>query len=284
MNMCTITPRIPEIDWHRDFARHWNGNNAAATHAFNALSFLFPQGERMFIAVAREVSKELNLENNQELAKAIQAFTTQEAIHTAQHEQYNAILNQQGFENVVHDYIEWIQSLAYRYTTPLTRLAIVCAYEHYTAVLGHFLLHHPQAVAKAPPSLALVWGWHAAEETEHKAVCFDLYRAAGGGWLRRASLFLLVSFEFSIIFSRLYASMLYRDGCFHWRRLFTTFRQMGSFFFGGNGVMWTLLPHASHYLGPRFHPWKQDDRRLLTEWLQRNRTKLREIPTAERTG
>lgn len=282
--MHTITPRIPEIDWRQDFARHWNGGNPVASHAFNTLSFLFPQGERLFIAVAREVSEPLDLKNNPELEKAVQAFTTQEAIHTAQHEQYNAILQRQGFENVVHDHIERLQSRAYRYSTPLTRLAVVCAYEHFTAILGHFLLHHPQVVADAPPALALVWGWHAAEETEHKSVCFDLYHAAGGGWLRRASIFLMVSLEFAIVFSRLYASLLYRDGCFHWRRLFTTVRQMGRFFFGGDGVMWSLLRHGVRYLGPRFHPWQQDDQQVLAEWLRGNRKNLREITASERTG
>lgn len=52
--MTTLTARVPIVDWSQGFDRHWNGGNAAATHAFNTLSFLFPQGERFFIEVARK--------------------------------------------------------------------------------------------------------------------------------------------------------------------------------------------------------------------------------------
>jgi len=58
--------------------------------------------------------------------------------------------------------------------------------------------------------MQLVWGWHAAEETEHKAVCFDLYRALGGGWLRRVLVLMLVTMNFSRLFWRLYLDMLRR--------------------------------------------------------------------------
>ena len=37
------------------------------------------------------------------------------------------------------------------------------------------------------PDRAPLWLWHALEEAEHKAVAFDVYRAAGGGYVRRAS-------------------------------------------------------------------------------------------------
>jgi predicted metal-dependent hydrolase len=37
----------------------------------------------------------------------------------------------------------------------------------------------------AEPDMHTLWSWHAAEETEHKSVAIDVYRAAGGGNLRR---------------------------------------------------------------------------------------------------
>jgi len=272
-----ITGRVPQIDWSRGFERHWNGGNPAVTHVFNALSFLFPQGEKFFIDVARDVFRGITLGGNPELERAIKGFIAQESIHGNQHDQYNAVLEKQGFENVVHALIDRLNVLSRRYFSPLTNLAIVCGYEHYTAILGNFILSNPQILEPAPDDMALIWGWHSAEETEHKAVCFDLYKAAGGGWLRRVSVFLLVTLDFTFLFGRLYFSLLYRDHCLRPSRLFGTIRQSLKFFFGGSGVGWHLLWHGSRYLSPLFHPWQQDNRQKLEQWLAANNTRLREI-------
>ena len=65
--MTTITARIPQVDWSKGFERHWNGGDPAVTHAFNALSFLFPQAEKFFIEVAREVARRIATDGNPEL-------------------------------------------------------------------------------------------------------------------------------------------------------------------------------------------------------------------------
>ena len=273
----TITARIPQIDWNKGFDRNWCGGNAGATHAFNALSFLFPQGEGMFIEVARQVAATLDLGNDPELEKAVKAFVAQESIHSHQHVRYNEVLEAQGFENVTYNYIRRLQELSRRNTAPLTRLAVVVAYEHYTAILGNYILSNPQVLKPAQPDMALVWGWHSAEETEHKAVCFDLYRAAGGGWLRRAVVFLVVTLNFLFMFNRLYLSMLWRDGCLGPGRILTTIGQTLGFFFGRRGVEWYLMRDAFRYLLPGFHPWNQENRAKLHAWLAANRSRLREI-------
>lgn len=273
--MATITPRIPQIDWSKGFKRHWCGENAAATHAFNAMSFLFPQAERYFIDTAREVARATNVADNPELELAVRNFIAQESIHTQQHNQYNAVLQSQGFENVVHDFVERLQARSHKMNSPLTKLAVVCAYEHYTAILGNFILRNPDALASASPDMALVWGWHSAEETEHKAVCFDLYQAAGDGWLRRVTAFFLVTINFNLMFCRLYFSLLHRDNCLIPSRFFGTARQSVQFFFARSGIAWHLLGHGFRYLAPRFHPWDQDNRAELQSWLSANQGRLR---------
>lgn len=274
--MTTISARIPQVDWSQGFDRHWNGGNPAVTHAFNALSFLFPQAERYFIEVAREVASDLDV-LNPELNRAVKGFISQESIHSHQHNQYNAILEAQGFENVVHRFIYRLQERSRRDFSPLTRLAIVCGYEHYTAILGGFILTNPQVLRSAETDMALIWGWHSAEETEHKAVCFDLYRAAGGGWIRRGLAFLLVTVNFNLMFCRLYFSLLYRDGCMKPSRLLKTLEQSLSFFFGVSGIAWHLLGHGVRYLSPRFHPWTQDNRSKLQSWLSANQFRLYKV-------
>ena len=275
--MAQITARVPRIDWSHGFDRFWLEGNPAVSHVFDALSFMFPQGEKFFIDVAREVAAGMGGGADPALAAAVREFVAQESIHSHQHNQYNAILEKLGYENVVREFIDRLNERAQRDFSPLTRLAVVCAYEHYTAVLGNFILGNPQVLQAAPPAMALIWGWHAAEETEHKAVCFDLYRAAGGGWFTRAWVFVLVSVNFNLIFSRLYLSMLHRDGCLKPARLAATLGRSLRFFFGRRGVGWHLLGHGYRYLSPGFHPWKQDNRDRMQAWLAANQAQLREV-------
>ena len=61
------------------------------------------------------------------------------------------------------------------------QLAITAALEHYTASLAELLLESPDARALLDiPEVRSLFLWHALEESEHKAVAFDVYRHAGG--------------------------------------------------------------------------------------------------------
>jgi predicted metal-dependent hydrolase len=275
--MTTIAARLPKINWNQDFKRHWNGGNPAATHAFNALSFLFPQAERFFVEVVREVAAGIDLEANPELREEVNGFIAQELTHARQHTHYNAVLRRQGYDNVAEALVASLQEHANRNFTTLTKLAAVCAYEHYTAILGNYVLCNPEVLRSAQPDMALIWGWHGAEETEHKSVCFDLYQAAGGRWLRRITIYLLVTANFNRMFWRLYCSQLHRDGCFKPSRFPGTLGQALRFFFGWRGVGWHLLGYGVQYLSWRFHPWRQDNREELLEWLSANHARLRHL-------
>ncbi len=273
----TIAARVPKIDWSQGFNRHWNGGNPTVTHAFNALSFLFPQAERFFIEVVREVTASVDLESNPALGEGIEGFIAQESIHSHQHAHYNAVLRRQGYENVAEALVARLQEHSRLHFSPLTKLAVVCAYEHYTAILGNYILCNPQVLQQAQPDMALIWGWHGAEETEHKSVCFDLYRAAGGGWLRRIVFFSLVTANFTRMFGRLYFSLLHRDECFKPPRFLGTVGQALRFFFSQRGVGWHIIGNGLRYLGPQFHPWQQDNRGKLHAWLSANHTRLRQV-------
>lgn len=262
--------RVPDIDWNEGFERHWFDGNPVVTHAFNALSLFFPQAERFFIETAREMTRDTALKFEPALTQAVQHFVTQEATHTVQHKKYNAILAQQGFLNVAHDAADKRQGLYKKHFSPLTKLAIVCGYEHFTAILGHFALSNPDLLKTAAPKMALIWGWHAAEETEHKAVCFDLYNAASGGWLRRGLAFVLASVDFFSLFGLNYFHLLRRDGCLGVRQLPKSILQFSRFFFGRRGVAWPLIGYGVRYLSPWFHPWHLNNQDKLQTWLTSN--------------
>ena len=272
-----LAARVPLIDWRNGFERHWNGGNPARTHIFNAMSLLFPDGERFFVEVAKEIASQPDFKADAELTASLRGFIAQESAHGHQHSLYNAVLEKQGYRNVSAELMEYLTQRSRRLFSPLSRLAIVCAYEHYTAVLGNFILSTPQALAGAPANLVLIWGWHAAEETEHKAVCFDLYRTVGGGWLRRVLLFLMVSFNFSRLFGQVYLHMLKRDGCLKLTNILSTAGHTLRFVLGRYGIAWHLLWHGLAYLSPGFHPWNVDNRGKLRDWLAANDARLRPV-------
>jgi predicted metal-dependent hydrolase len=263
-----ITPRVPRIDWSGGFARHWNGGDPVRTHFFNALSFLFPRGERFFVEQAREQGGE---------DPAVRDFVAQEAIHAHQHAQYNAVLEAQGYENVSDALADRLEKRSYRIFSPLTRLAIVCAYEHYTAALGDYILRDDGPLERADPQMRLVWGWHAAEETEHKAVSYDLYRQAGGAWLRRMLVLAMVSVNFGRLFWRLYLYLLWRDGCFSPKKLAPTLFGIARMVVAPRGTAWVVAGAVLRYLNPWFHPWQHDNRATMQAWLDANAAQLRPV-------
>jgi len=275
--MSKIISKTPLIDWEKEFPKHWNAGNSATTHIFNAMSLMFPQGERFFIKAAKEISKQKDLILSAALKKDLKGFLLQETAHAKHHQQYNDILEKQGYINVAYNLIERLEKLSYKYLSSIQRLALVCAYEHYTAILGHFLLKNPEVLNSAPHSMSLMWGWHAAEETEHKAVCFDLYQAAGGSTVSRILSFFVVSLEFLLIFTRLYFSLLWKDGSFRLTKLPKTLWQATCFFWGKKGVAWYLLFYGFQYLKPNFHPWELNNKTLLSAWVLRNDKWLRNI-------
>ena len=276
-HMSTIQPRIPEIDWSKGFDPYWCNGNRIITHWFNAVSFMLPVGEQYFHETAREVAKDINLSNGPRLAQEVRDFTVQESSHAAQHRLYNEGLAMQGFENIVEPSIIWMIKMGRRFLSPLTNLAAVCAYEHYTAILAEHMLNSQSKWMKKAPDMALFWGWHAAEETEHKAVCFDLYVAAGGGWLRRASMFIAVSFTFYFVFfMRAYLYLLRKDRELRPKKRGNTV-SLKHASFALRGPVGFAFAAVMDYLRPGFHPWQRDNRALMEAWLHENKARLRPI-------
>jgi uncharacterized protein len=276
-NTPSITPRVPDIDWSKGFDRHWCGDSPAMTHWYNAMSLLFPLAERFFRDTALEVAAGMDLSNHPQLQQDLRDFAAQESVHATQHQHYNDVLKLQGFESVADGSIIWWRAFGERWLSPLTRLAIVCTYEHYTAVLAENLLSSRKEWMRKSPDMALVWGWHAAEETEHKSVCFDLYRLAGGGWLRRVSAFVIASIGLNLLFfGRQYLHLMRKDGHLRLKKLTQTAASKPArrAFLGPVGFD---IGAALSYMRPSFHPWRRDNRAQMRAWLAANEARLRVI-------
>ena len=68
----------------------------------------------------------------------------------------------------------------------IDRMAIIAAIEHFTCVLGNWILDQRGLdEAGADATMLDLLRWHGAEEVEHRHVAFDLYQQASGNYARR---------------------------------------------------------------------------------------------------
>jgi predicted metal-dependent hydrolase len=276
--MSTLTVRKLEIDLSKGFGRHWLGGDAYRTQLFNALSMSFPIGEQMFIDSVRTAPPECL--TDAALRAEVRGFIGQEASHRFVHAQYNAELVRQGLEYVIEPSV----LRRVRFASKLdvrSQLAVTCAYEHYTAMLADWVLRHPECMGDAEPALRTLWLWHAAEESEHKSVAFDVYVAAGGKYWRRVLWYVHISFMFAMDTLVQTTHNLHRDG--HLWRL-RTWASAAKTWFGRRGLFWHLLLPALQYMAPGFHPWRHDNRHLVDVWLNSNDSAYRAISTTVPNG
>ncbi len=276
--MSELPVRRLAIDLSRGFARHWNGGDAFRTAFCNALSMSFPVGEQFFIDAVREGAKQLdNRPEHQALRETVRGFIGQEATHRHLHGLYNAHLHKQGLIN------HWGPRAARRLETGRRRmfstsdkgylheLAITAAYEHFTAIFGDLTLESADQpgdwFAQADEPLQTLWRWHAAEESEHKSVAFDLYVALGGNHAWRMRWFNYVLLQFTLDTLRQTLNNLWHD-----RTLYkpSTWLSGMRFLFGRHGLVRRAAAPLRAYRRPDFHPAQVGDPALAANWLRQN--------------
>lgn len=155
--------------------RWWFGESVFLTHLINGLNFVFPEGERFFIRSVRAFDEQIKDEG---LRQRVRLFFGQESQHQVEHLHAFEILEQQGFE--IQSFLTWYKDLAYKQLeariSPLMRLSITAALEHFTAIFGDFVLRS-DFLKDAHPIMRDLLFWHAAEEIEHKSVTFDVLQS-----------------------------------------------------------------------------------------------------------
>jgi predicted metal-dependent hydrolase len=255
------------VDLAKGFPKLWNGGDAFRTHYLNALSMSFPVGEQVFIDSVKAGVALLPPEQQAAWADEIKGFVGQEATHRFLHGQYNAELERQG---LVNRWQHWAARRIKRGENmhPINHVAVTAGYEHFTAVMATGVLTHPNWLEGATPELALLWRWHAVEESEHKAVAFDLYRAMGGSERRRILWFVYLSTLF-LIESTLQTFINLGHAGQWWKP--RTWWQATRFLFGPRGLWAACLFPLLRYLRPGFHPNQLDDAAEMAQWLQANR-------------
>ncbi|TDP44795.1 metal-dependent hydrolase [Zavarzinia compransoris] len=259
-SLTTITPRniMFKVDGPRGL---WCGGDPARTAFFDGMSLMFPEGERFFMDAVRDNAGAVS---DPQLQAEIKGFTTQEAIHSREHLRYNRMVTERAGPAVtrLEDGVKKRIAFVNRIFGPKRRLAMTVALEHFTAILASSLLKRTDLLADADPEMARLWRWHAIEESEHKAVAFDVYRTVAPGilgYLLRAQVMLTVTLTFSFFLFVHVATILKADGhsnLRNWLRLL-------GLFWGPKGVITrTALPWLD-FFRPGFHPWDHDNREDL---------------------
>ena len=153
----------------------WTSSKGYFEDVLNVISYFFPIGEQYFIESVQHYEDRIT---DPVLKTQVKDFIYQEAMHSKQHARSNVVLDQMHTHGDRIARISEIILYKSRWFTPKsTQLAITCAIEHFTALLSNYLLSRLELfLSISNSSFGTLWAWHAVEETEHKAVCFDLYQ------------------------------------------------------------------------------------------------------------
>ncbi len=247
-----------------DKINDWHGDSVHVAHFLNSLSMLFPVGERFFMDSVRNYRDQIT---DPELKKAVTAFIGQEAMHGREHQEYNEALfavapSAAQMERFVAGLLKAVQ----KYTPKSAQLSATIALEHYTAIMADGLLKDPRILENADPQFRNIWNWHALEETEHKAVAFDVYKTVMSSrnplrYMERTMGLVIATLILWPVVGVTYVRILREQGRLGdgkgWRQLFR-------FTFGEIGFFRKLMLPWLDYFKPGFHPWDHDNRHFLT--------------------
>src|SRR5271169_1370080 len=196
-----LQPRDVAFDW-TNLPIHYLPGEPFVTHFCNVMHMLLPAGEEFIVHIFKQA---LPFIRDDELRLDVQGFIAQEAMHSQAHASAADRLRAQGmsiepyteqvrwlFHTLLADRPQWSRRRQHAWL--LDRVALVAAIEHYTAILGEWILDTPEldALGGDPVMLDLL-RWHGAEEVEHKAVAFDVMQHLGAGYWRRVRTQLMVT-------------------------------------------------------------------------------------------
>ncbi len=260
-----VPMRTPDFEsWLDDVPRHFAaGGDIVMSHILAVLSGVFPDGEDYFV---RSVSAVRHLITDPDLLRDVDGFIGQEQMHGREHRELNDRLAELGYPTkAIGAYVRWLFRTRERMAIVRLHLGFTAALEHYTATLAETLLTDEDARNEigheGVRSLLL---WHALEESEHKAVAFDVFRSVGGTERMRMWTMWLTHLTFVLETSIWTAISLSRDPVARqhpMRVLQSAWRLRRSPFTKPRAVRQLL-----EYTHRGFHPNDRDTSELIATW------------------
>jgi predicted metal-dependent hydrolase len=244
--------------------RYWMGGSVVGTAIANSLNMVFPDGERFFIRSVKHYADEID---DPALRERVKRFYGQEGQHAREHERMFEIMREHGYD--VDAFLVEYRKLAYEVLapkfSPKLRLSITVALEHFTASFAEHVFRKRVLDELAPPVMAELLKWHAAEEIEHKDVAFDVLARVDDSYALRISGLFLATIALSGFWLYGIAVLLRQEPELDWRALAREYIGIRRDHLGPSSSM----PLAFlQYLAPDFHPSQVDNDALAFEYLE----------------
>jgi len=258
-----IVPRKgPDFGLDGDIPKYWLDGDPFKSRFFDAMSLLFPEGEKFFIACVRDYRDQIT---DPQLKAQVKDFMYQEGQHGMVHTQFNDRLKAQGVDvDAILERQKQIMFGFFRKRFPASfTLGQTAAAEHMTALMAHGFFRGG-LMDKADPRIRAMYAWHAVEEIEHKAVAYDvMQKVAKVGYFMRILSFMQTTFSFPFHVFLIMSHIFKVDGIGNSPGMWLK----GLWWlYGWGGLYPRLMPHYLVYFLPGFHPWKFGDMKVHEIW------------------
>ena len=264
LNNSDIQPRKMDFSFDPAMPRYWFDDDQFKTILLTALSCTFPEGERFFVRSVRHYQKQIQ---DPLLREQVKGFIGQEAHHGNEHDAFNHFMESKGVPTgKVDEFVNSGMRFMAKHLSPQRQLAKTCALEHFTAMLAELMLEHPDFFKGMDERMLPLWLWHAVEESEHKAVAFDVYQDQVDSYWVRTSEMALTTVEF-ISFTIIHYYQLRKDmdDPTDWRSV----RGGINWLLGKPGWLRKLGKSYLAYYKRDFHPGKRDSTFLRKQGLKK---------------
>jgi predicted metal-dependent hydrolase len=253
-------------DWVADLPKYFAADgDIVMSHVLAVLSSTFPEGENFFV---RSVAAARGDVADPQLAADVEGFIGQEEMHGREHRVLNERLAEHGYPTRgISTYVKGLYWVRERIQTKKVNLAFTAALEHYTATLAELLLMDDEArIAVGRSTARDILTWHALEESEHKAVAFDVFKTVGGSERMRIVVMYLTDLLFIVETSIMAAASIAmdRDALRHPFKLLRSFARLPKSPFMSMRAARIL----AEYHRPGFHPNDRDTKQLIADWRE----------------
>jgi hypothetical protein len=257
------TRRMDFEESMRGLPKHFaRDGDLIGSHVTMALSSVFPDGEDYFVRSVRNYRDKVT---DPALKRQVAGFIGQESVHGREHRVFNNRLAELGYPAKEYEAMTRVGLKIREKLLPAkSNLAATAALEHFTATLAELVLTSEEIRdLMGEEAVRDLFVWHALEESEHKAVAFDVYKAVGGGerlrvWTMNFFRFgFVVGIGLAVVLSLLRDRATYKRGVLRksWKRWKASPVM--------DPALWRQL---KDYNRPDFHPNDRDTTELVETW------------------